>query len=417
MVDTVTGRSTRAGLVARATYSAFFEGFLGGASSWQQVSYDGRTYVRLTGNARHRLAVWLAGDFVVAGTAPYLDLPATGMDTYGRSGRGYPQGRFPRRKPRVRRGGVPLDRDEERPVRDGGVSHTQTFGSDETGEKLFDSFATGAGFGFRLMLNKRSQTNLCFRHRLGRRRARTAGVLPRVRGRSEGETMTRKAREAALAVLAWRSAAGTTATAQDLQQKLAARSRTPRRTSRRCARTAGSRRWSSASGRGQEHTSFLPLGADGKVQKTAVVGAAPAREEARPAGQVIEEEEGRDEGGAGGGHRPRPQYVPPEPGLMQVVMNAGTASLAQAGPGVLVLKFSGYVKPGDALSLTFDSAVKSLRQLDVSTYLDTPESPVTLKVAMQGAAGRNAARGERRPRMPARQIEVRITNTVPEARP
>lgn len=39
--------------------------------------------------------------------------------------------------------------------------NTQTFASDETGQELFDSFATGAGFGFRLMLNKRSQTNLC----------------------------------------------------------------------------------------------------------------------------------------------------------------------------------------------------------------------------------------------------------------
>ena len=31
---------------------------------------------------------------MTGGTAPYLDLPATGMDTYGRAGRGYPQGRF-----------------------------------------------------------------------------------------------------------------------------------------------------------------------------------------------------------------------------------------------------------------------------------------------------------------------------------
>ena len=50
--------------------------------------------LRLTPDARHRLAFWLYGDFVVAGAAPYLDLPATGMDTYGRTGRGYPRGRF-----------------------------------------------------------------------------------------------------------------------------------------------------------------------------------------------------------------------------------------------------------------------------------------------------------------------------------
>jgi len=33
---------------------------------------------------------------------------------------------------------------------------------EQADEKLFDSFATGAGFGFRFMLNKRSKTNLCF---------------------------------------------------------------------------------------------------------------------------------------------------------------------------------------------------------------------------------------------------------------
>ena len=44
------------------------------------------------------------------------------------------------------------------------------------------------------------------------------------------------------------------------------------------------------------------------------------------------------------------QYVPPSPDKIQVVMNAGTASVAQAGPGAVALKFPGYVKPGDSLS-------------------------------------------------------------------
>jgi len=146
---------------AGLTYRAFFEGFLGGASSWQQLSYDGRTYFRLTPDARHKLAFWLSGDFVLAGTAPYLDLPATGMDTYGRAGRGYPQGRF--RGESLVYGEVEYRWTATRNGLFGMVAfvNTQTLGSDETGEKLFDSFATGAGFGFRLMLNKRSQTNLC----------------------------------------------------------------------------------------------------------------------------------------------------------------------------------------------------------------------------------------------------------------
>ncbi len=147
----------------------FFEGFLGGTSDWQQLSYDARTYVRLSRNARHKLAFWLSGDFVTgAGTAPYLDLPATGTDTYGRAGRGYPQGRF-------RGDSLVYGEAEYRwTVTKNGLFgmvaflNTETLSNEQTGEKLFDSLATGAGFGFRLMMNKRSKTNLCLDIGFGR---------------------------------------------------------------------------------------------------------------------------------------------------------------------------------------------------------------------------------------------------------
>jgi hypothetical protein len=152
-------------------------------------------------------------------------------------------------------------------------------------------------------------------------------------------------------------------------------------------------------------------GADGKVQKTAVVEPPPPEKKRGLRGRVIAKKTGEMKAELEEATALAHQYVPPDPGMMQVVMNAGTASLAQAGPGVLVLKFSGYVKPGDALSLTFDSTVKSLRQLDVATYLDTPESPVTLKVAMQALPDGTRHAGSVVLGMPARQIEVRITNT------
>jgi hypothetical protein len=150
------------GFYAKLSYQLFFEGFLGGTSDWQQLSYDARTYVRLSRDARHRLAFWLGGDFVTSGSAPYLDLPATGTDTYGRSGRGYPQGRF--------RGESLVYAEAEyrwTMTRNGlfgmvAFLNTQTLGSELDGEEVFDSFATGAGFGIRVMLNKRSRTNLCF---------------------------------------------------------------------------------------------------------------------------------------------------------------------------------------------------------------------------------------------------------------
>jgi hypothetical protein len=39
--------------------------------------------------------------------------------------------------------------------------NTSTFANTETGEQLFDGFASGAGVGLRLLMNKRSRTNIC----------------------------------------------------------------------------------------------------------------------------------------------------------------------------------------------------------------------------------------------------------------
>jgi hypothetical protein len=150
------------GWYANATYRMFFDGFMGGSSSWQQFSYDTRTYLRLSRDARHRLAFWLSGDFVTGGTAPYLDLPATGSDTYGRAGRGYPQGRF--RGEQLVYGEAEYRWTFTQNGLLGMVAflNTETLSDKHSGEKLFDSFATGTGVGLRVMLNKRSQTNLCF---------------------------------------------------------------------------------------------------------------------------------------------------------------------------------------------------------------------------------------------------------------
>ncbi len=85
--------NARQGWAASLTYRPFFEA-LGSDSAWQELLFDARTYRPLTDNGRHRIALWLYGDFVVAGVAPYFDLPSTANDTYGRAGRGYVEGRF-----------------------------------------------------------------------------------------------------------------------------------------------------------------------------------------------------------------------------------------------------------------------------------------------------------------------------------
>jgi hypothetical protein len=142
-------------------YRASFEGFLGGDSSWQELSADARAYLPLDAHGRHRIAFWSYGSAVAAGVAPYFDVPATVMDRYGRSARGYQEGRYrgeelvygeaEYRGPLMRNGLLGIV-----------AFATMTTVSDrQTGEALFDSVAPSAGGGLRLLLNKRSRTNLC----------------------------------------------------------------------------------------------------------------------------------------------------------------------------------------------------------------------------------------------------------------
>jgi hypothetical protein len=147
------------GVLASASYRTYFSGFLGGDSTWQELNLDARTYRKLTRDGRNKLAFWFLGDLVTGGTAPYLDLPATA--TPERSARGYGEGRY--RGEHLLYGEMEYRGTLTRSGLVGFVAflNTTTIDNAETGERLFDAFATGAGFGFRLLLNKRSKTNLC----------------------------------------------------------------------------------------------------------------------------------------------------------------------------------------------------------------------------------------------------------------
>jgi hypothetical protein len=148
------------GVYASVGYQMFIEDFLGGSSTWQQLNYDLRTYVPLASGARHTLAFWTFGNLVTGGDAPYLDLPATAWDTYGRSGRAYVQGRF--RGDKMLYGEIEYRWMITRNRLLGLVVflNTQTLSNPDSGEKLFDSFASATGFGLRLLINKHSKTNL-----------------------------------------------------------------------------------------------------------------------------------------------------------------------------------------------------------------------------------------------------------------
>jgi hypothetical protein len=217
----------------------------------------------------------------------------------------------------------------------------------------------------------------------------------------------------ALSAFAFALGTGQPAEAQDLQQKLAAAMRSAAQ-NQQALRSYGWVEKADLSLKGEVKNTTVNscrYGPDGKLQKTAVVEPPPPGKKRGLRGRVIEKKTGEMKAELEAAAALVHQYVPPDPGLMQVVVNAGGASLAQAGPGVVVLKFAGYVKPNDSLALTFESAVKSLRQMDVATYLDDPQSPVTLQVSLQSLPDGTSYPGSVVLGIPASQIQVRITNS------
>ena len=152
-------------------------------------------------------------------------------------------------------------------------------------------------------------------------------------------------------------------------------------------------------------------GPDGKVQKTPVVTPPPPEQKRGLKGKAIAKKTGEMKAELESAAALVQHYVPPSPEKMQAVIGAGTASLSQAGPGALALKFPGYDKPGDALTLTFDAAVTALRQVTVATWLEKPDEPVTLNVTMQSLPGGPSYPGSIVLSIPASKIEVRITKS------
>ena len=152
-------------------------------------------------------------------------------------------------------------------------------------------------------------------------------------------------------------------------------------------------------------------GPDGNVQKTPVVEPEPAEKQRGLKGKVVAKKTGEMKDELEAAVALVQHYVPPSPDKIQVVMNAGTASISQAGPGALTIAFPGYEKANDALKITFDSAITSLRQLDVITWLEKPEEPVTLQVKMQSLPDGLNYPGSIALSIPSSKLEVRITKS------
>jgi len=152
-------------------------------------------------------------------------------------------------------------------------------------------------------------------------------------------------------------------------------------------------------------------GPDGKVQKTPVVQPPPAEKKRGLKGKIVAKKTGEMKEELEASVALVQKYVPPAPDMIQVVMNAGTASLSQAGPNMVAFTFPGYAKQGDALKVTFDKGITSLQQIDVNTWLDKPEEVVTLHVAMQSLPNGVSFPGTILLTIASTKMQVRITKS------
>jgi outer membrane protein assembly factor BamA len=145
------------------------EKIFGGSRNSTMLYAEWRNYIPL---AKTRpgmvLAFWTWGQFVTSGNVPYLALPSIGWDTYGRSGRGYVQGRF-------RGTNMVYGESEFRlPISRNGLFgvvaflNATTTSNPITDQALFNSVAPGYGLGLRIKMNMKDRTNICIDYGRGR---------------------------------------------------------------------------------------------------------------------------------------------------------------------------------------------------------------------------------------------------------
>jgi hypothetical protein len=148
------------GIYAMASWRGGYR-FLGNEKNVNYFQLEWRSYHPLSkANPSHQVAIWAMGNFSGSGKYPYLVLPATAYDQRGRSGRGYTQGRF--RGPNLVYG----EAEYRFPFKCGGILGGVLFLNGTTTDnpalnlKLFESIKAGYGAGLRIMVDKRSRTNL-----------------------------------------------------------------------------------------------------------------------------------------------------------------------------------------------------------------------------------------------------------------
>jgi len=74
------------------------------------------------------------------------------------------------------------------------------------------------------------------------------------------------------------------------------------------------------------------------------------------------------------------QYTQLDPQLLQQAHQQGNISLQMGGAGTASLIIKNYLKPGDSMTLVFNSQEKAMQSVQVSSYLSDPKDAVTMDI-------------------------------------
>ncbi len=152
------------GSYVNVSYRNFQQAF-GSTSNWSSLLIDLRKYFKFPGKSGNILALWSYNQLTLNGTPPYNNLPGTGFDNGGNTGRGYIQGRF--------RGCNMVYLETEyrfKLLRNGllgGVVFLNGTSINSTPGSKLGMLQPGYGGGLRIKLNKYSNTNVAIDYGLG----------------------------------------------------------------------------------------------------------------------------------------------------------------------------------------------------------------------------------------------------------
>ncbi len=168
----------------------------------------------------------------------------------------------------------------------------------------------------------------------------------------------------------------------------------------------------------KEEQKQCSYGADGKVQKTPLPGAAPSappksgggrrgRLKERIVENKVEETKEYMERAAGLVH----EYVPPNPERIQTAQAAGRVS-TQSGGGTLNVSVKDYLKAGDQLAIGLDAAAKQLSSYRVQSYVEKPkDDDVTLAVTFGRLQDGTSYPQQIVLDVAAKKLQIKVTNS------